>query len=210
MTIYLLAERIYRIFSGGNPGDDSGIQLEDVKHLVVDQINKMLKTEAMSANVKLGDNTFPALVIASYDGRACEVVDNATARVELPAVPVSLPKGMGVWMVADSLNPNVHFIPIKPGDFSLLSETGLVQNNQIFGQNIYDVSGGYINIHHPDNMNIDNVDIKLVVVDVSTLGDYDMLPIPLDYINDVVKETLNILRAVPPKEDDANDNNTQR
>jgi len=52
--------------------------------------------------------------------------------------------------------------------------------------------------------------IKLVILDISTLGDFDLLPMPADYSDQVIKNVLSILGVVPPVEDVTNDGNTQK
>ena len=212
MTLYLLAERIYRIYSGGDPSDDAGIKLEDVKHLVVDQINRMLKIEALSVNFKLGDNTPTNLVLATYNKVPVTQYNTVLSRAELPAIPVSLPNGLGVWFIApDASDQTIHdqFVPMRPGDWSLMKDAPFSGDGTILGNNTYEVNGKYIIFHKDISNDVPDVVIKLVVTDIKELGDFDLLPIPADYADDVVKEVLRILGVVPKVTDQTNDNNPQ-
>ena len=214
MTTYLLSERIFRIYSGNDPSDDSGIELEDIKHMVIDQINLLLKTETISLNRQLGDEAPTGLMLATYHDVAVTAHATVLSRALLPAVPISLPLNMGVWYVAaDDDTTAIHdqFIPLQAGQYSLIKDfSPLVVSGSILGNKTYEVSGAYLVFPTDISSTVPKVVIKLVISDIANLGDYDLLPIPADYVPQVINAVLQLLGVVPEVTDVANDANPQK
>jgi len=213
MTLYLISERIYRIYSGGTPSIDSGIKIADIQHMVVDQINALLKVETLSLNKQLGDNAPSGLMLATYSDIDVTIsADGVQSQALLPAMPISLPKNLGIWYVApDDSRMHEQFIPLDSGQFSLIKDFDpLVSNGKILGNYIYYIDGK--NIMFPTNIfsSVPKVMVRLVISDISTMGDFDLLPIPNDYADQVIKNVLSILGVSPKVEDVTNDSNTQR
>lgn len=210
MTLYLLAERILRLYYGGDPSDDAGITIEDVKRLIVGQMNVMLKTETISLNKQLGDNAPTNLMLATYEDVPVMSYKGGS-RVLLPAIPVSLPQNMGVWWVSLDVEDDSkynQFVPMEQGQWSLIKDNdGFIIDGTILGNIVYEVDGKYLTF--PKTFVKESFVIKLIVTDFSTLGDYDLLPLPADYAEQIVMQVLNILRPTLP-EDSVNDANGQK
>lgn len=214
MTLYLLAERILRLFYGGDPSDDAALGIEDIKRLIVGQMNIKLKTETISLNRQLGDNAPTNLMLATYDDVSTEVYGGVQSRALLPAIPISLPMNMGVWWVspdADDETRHNQFIPLQQGQWTLIKDNGaFVGNGFILGNRTYEVDGKYLVFPVNITTDVPKLTIKLVVTDFSLYGDYDLLPIPADYADQIVMDILNILRPTPPVKDVTNDANSQK
>lgn len=215
MTLYLLTERIFRAYSGGNPSDDSGLKFEDIRHMVVDQINLLLKTETITLNAKLGDEAPTGLMLATYAKVSTEVYNTVQSRAALPAIPISLPLNMGVWYVvpdADDLTVHEQFIPLQVGQWFLIKDfSPLVgSTGTILGNRTYTVDGKYLVFPTDITSAIPDLIIKLVISDISLMSDHDLLPLPADYADTVVKETLRMLGVIPQVEDVVNDSNSQK
>jgi len=214
MTIGILAERIHRIYSGGIPSLDGGIKMADIKHLVIDNINSLLKVEMISLNKQEGDNYPTNLMIATYEDIDVVAFNTVQSRAELPAIPVSLPLGMGVWSVApDTQTTTAHdvFVPLQTSQWSLIKDfSPLVGSGKVLGNYVYTLDGKYITFPTDIHVAMPKIVIKLVILDISTLGDFDLLPMPADYSDQVIKNVLSILGVVPPVEDVINDGNTQK
>ena len=213
MTLYLIAERIFRIYQGGIPSIDTGIKIADIRHMVVDQINALLKVETLSLNKQLGDNAPTGLMLATYSDIDVTIsADGVQSQALLPAMPISLPKNMGVWYVAaDDANIHDQFVPLDSGQFSLIKDFDpLVSNGKILGNYIYYIDGK--NIMFPTNIfsAVHKIMVRLVISDISLLGDFDLLPMPQDYADQVIKNVLSILGVVSKVEDVTNDSNKQK
>lgn len=213
MTLYLIAERILRLYAGGTPTVDSGIKIGDVKHMVVDVINRLLKIETITMPDNQGHPT--NLMLATYENISVDLDSNGeTSSITLPAYPISLPLNAGVWQVAphrSSLSVHAEFIPLQFGQFALIKDfSPLVVDGRILGNRTYEVMGN--KLRFPVNIRpyTENITVRLVVSDIATLGDFDLLPLPTDYVNEVIIETLKLLGVVPPVEDVTNDGNKQK
>lgn len=86
------------------------------------------------------------------------------------------------------------FIPIPAGLQQMLKGEPLLSN--LLGQIGYEAHGKDI-IFTSDItvLGINYVQARLIVADVSTLGDFDLLPIPADMEIDIIKEVLGLLMA---------------
>lgn len=214
MTLYLLTERIYRQYSGGDPSDDSGLGFNDVKHMVIDEINRLLKMETLMNTKQFGDETPTNLTIATYNGIAVESYATVQSRALLPAIPISLPMNAGVWWVSpDTQDATRHdqFIPMQVGQWSLIKDfQPMVEGGLLLGNITYELDGKYIIFPTDISSSIENVTIKLVLLNIEDYGDWDLLPLPADYVADINTAVMERLRPTPQKEDDTNDANTQK
>jgi hypothetical protein len=126
------------------------------------------------------------------------VVDTrGRAKITLPAQPIALPRGMGIWHIGDYRDVDSAYIPIQAGEHAILkgvSHTGL---NSALGRLVayewYGNSTVYFN--KTAGQMPEKVLVRLVVVDPETLGEYDLLPIPADMEEAVVVRVLEILKA---------------
>ena len=216
MTLYLLSERILRLYEGGAPSTDTGIKIEDIKRMVIDQINLLLKTETITLEGYDGNPTNFMLAryenIAVSSGITAGGITQSTAT--LPAVPVSLPMQAGVWRVepnVSSIAREVQFIPLQYGQWSLIKDfSPLVVQGQILGNYTYEVVGTTLLFPSDISSTVTHINITLVVGDIANYGDFDLLPMPADYGDQVVRNVLTILGVVPPVEDSADDGNKQK
>lgn len=212
MTLYLISERILRILSGGDVSDQSGWDIEDIKHMVVDEINLLLKTETISLNRQLGDSAPTNLVVGTYEDVTVTTWNTVQSRAVLPAIPVSLPINMGVWWVSEytqDATRHDQFVPMQLGQWSLIKDfESLVEGGLVLGNQSYEVEGKYLVF--PSDLSAITLTIKLILSDISTLGDYDLLPMPADYATEVINKVLQRFGVAPIKTDDTNDGNPQK
>jgi hypothetical protein len=199
-TIGRISEQIQRIVNGGDPSSDNQIQLQEIKLLVGQVCNKLLKMERFTMNIPEGDYGVNASIIATYDNIPVTQYKDRAKSV-LPTAPISLPKNMGVWAVSPTTDPDNLFIPIPSGTFGLLKKIDVEKD--LFGQIGFEVDGLNI-IYTKDIRNapfsVNNVMVKLLVIDPSTMGDYDILPISADMEGDVIAQVIQVLSAYQPKD----------
>lgn len=126
------------------------------------------------------------------------VVDTrGRAKITLPAQPIALPRGMGIWHIGDFRDVDSAYIPMQAGEHAVLkgvSHTGL---NDALGRLVAYEWYGHNTVYFNKSaaQMPAKVLVRLVVVDPSTIGEYDLLPIPADMEESVVIKVLEILRA---------------
>jgi hypothetical protein len=80
----------------------------------------------------------------------------------------------------------------------------------LLGQIGYEVDG--LNVVYTSDIrnapaSITSVCMKLLVTDPTTLGDYDILPIPADMEQDVITQVIQTLSTYQPKDDSVDNSN---
>lgn len=136
--------------------------------------------------------------IADFERCDYNVIDTrGRAKIALPAQPIALPRGMGIWHIGDYRDIDSSYIPVQPGEHAVLkgvSHTGLSDAlGRLVAYEWYGHSTVYFN--KTAGQMPDKVLVRLVVVDPETLGEYDLLPIPADMEETVIVKVLEILKA---------------
>lgn len=119
------------------------------------------------------------------------------AKINLPAQPIALPRGMGIWQIGDYRDINSAYIPIQAGEHNLIKglfHTGLSDAmGRLTAYEWYQNKTVYFNKKAGDMP--PKVLVRLVVVDPATIGEYDLLPIPADMEEAVIIRVMDFLRA---------------
>lgn len=98
VTKYYLVEQIRSLLGGGSPSAGAKFEPKMIESFLQQVINKKLKTEYFSVTLP-SDETIPeGLVLASYDSVPVTAY-KGLSRARLPAMPISLRRGMGVYFV---------------------------------------------------------------------------------------------------------------
>ncbi len=198
ITISAMSSIIQRRLSGGNVSYNLEITSKDIKGLIVQVVAKMLKME-VPGNFAFGDMFPPSTMIATYNSIAVTTYGTQRSISALPAYPISLPKTMGVWQVADMNNPDNLFIPLQSGQWGIINQMDYLP--QMSGNTAYETEG--LNIIYTTDITknspnpIVSVRIKLLVTDVRELGDWDLLPIPQDMEADVINTVYAMVAPTP-------------
>lgn len=142
----------------------------------------------------------------------CIETDEPTidAVVTLPAQPISLPRGMGVWRVYRPNAPNAPFIPVSSQVMSIAENVTHTNLSSVFGAlTAYEyINNTTIRFNQPVSVVGSTVDMQLLVIDYASVPD-SILPVPADMEDAIIRETLELLRIQPPL-DKNNDENDQR
>jgi hypothetical protein len=175
-TIYKISEEILRIVVGGNSTVASKIHLNDVKLAVGQICNTLLKTDYLQINLPTGEVIPNGAMVGLYEN--VKVTKYLTkSRCKLPIKPVKLPRNIGVLSIFSPLNPDSEYIPLEMGQAALLQNQPLI--NDLLGQTGYSVFGD--DVVFTKDITIPNVDtfvsMRLVIMDISQYGDWDILPI---------------------------------
>lgn len=199
-TLYSISEQVRSMLQGGDPPQAPKFEMEEVKRLVIQVVNGLIKTQHLTEEMAGGETIPDGSVLAEYDSVAVEKYKNVS-RATLPAMPVKLSLNMGIWHVSRTDDIINGFIPFEPGQLQMIGEEPLISD--ILGQIGYEPMGKYIifnkdiTTNDPDNK-IDEVYMKLVVKDLSLYGDYEMLPIPASMEGEVIMQTFQILSGQFP------------
>jgi hypothetical protein len=194
-TLYSISEQVRSKLQGGDPPQAPKFEMEEVKRFVIQAINSLLKTQHLTEEMAGGEQIPDGTILAEYDNVAVESYKNVS-RATLPAMPIKLPRNMGVYHVSKTDDIINGFIPFGTGELQMIGEEPLISD--ILGQVGYEVRGKYIyfntDITDNDTENaINEVYMLLAVKDLSLYGDFDMLPITASMEFDIIDMAFQML-----------------
>jgi hypothetical protein len=201
-TKFKIAEQIQRLIAG-NPVIQARVQKNDVKLLIEQVANQLLKTEFFQVNMADGDTIPPNCMIYTYESVPVTVYKGVSKAV-LPSMPINLPRNMGVFHISKTDAIDEPFIPIPSGLYgivkpqTLLGELSGLIGYEVFGKDV-------VFTKNLPGLGINNVFIRLVGVDLNTVTDYETLPISSDMEAMIVQTVYNILVQTPPADKITND-----
>ena len=202
-TKFKIAEQIQRLIAG-NPVISSRVQKNDVKLLIEQVANQLLKTEFFQVNMADGDTIPPNCMIYTYESVPVTVYKTTKSKATLPSMPINLPRNMGVFHISKTDAIDEPFIPIPSGLYGivkpqvLLGELSGLIGYEVFGKDV-------VFTKNLPGLGINNVFIRLVGVDLNTVTDYETLPISSDMEAMIVQTVYNILVQTPPADKITND-----
>jgi hypothetical protein len=202
-TKFKIAEQIQRLLAG-NPEIQARIQKNDVKLLIEQVANQLLKTEFFGVNMADGDTVPPNCMIYTYDSVPVTTYKTTKSRCILPSMPINLPRNMGVYHISKTNAIDEPFIPIPSGLYgivkpqTLLGELSGLIGYEVFGKEVVFTT-------NLPGQNVNSVFIRLVGVDLNSVTDYEMLPISSDMESQIVQAVYNILVQIPPADKITND-----
>jgi hypothetical protein len=192
----MLAEQILRIYYGGNIPSNGHITKFDVFRLIEQFANQELKAERFNVNLPEGEYYPTDALIATYEEVDVVPYKNKAKSV-LPAIPIAMPRGMGVWHVSSTTDIDNPFIPLQSGQYGIIkgikdlgSLSGLVGYEPVRNEIIYTK-----NIHAEGTT---KVFIRLLVSSIAAIDEYDFLPLTPDMEARIVVNILNVLRNIQP------------
>jgi hypothetical protein len=197
ITIYRLSEEILAILSGGDLQAASNVTLGDLKISICQVINQLLKTDYIQSNLQAREIIPNGSVIATYDNPALSVSAYGVGRskVTLPVKPIKLPRNMGLWSVYRVNASQDEFIPLQMGQQSLLQSQPLI--NDMLGQVAYENFG--LDIIFNKDLTLlypgESVAVRLMIMDVTQYGDYDILPVLPEMEWTIKQEVLKLYGA---------------
>lgn len=203
-TIYSVAEAILRLIAG-NPIISGRYHINDVKRLVVQVSNQLLKADHFSVNMPEGDTIPNNCMVYSYDN-VLVTTYKGKSKATLPSTPISLPRNMGVLHVSKTDAIDEPFVPIPTSMYGIIKPQDLI--GDLSGLIGYEVVGKDI-IFTKDlpGLGVNYVYIRLVGGDLSKLSDYDIFPLSADMEAQVIQTVYNILVQTPPADRAINENN---
>lgn len=181
-TIGRLSEEILKAISGGNLQGATNVSLNEIKISIGQVCNQLLKVEHFSVNEKMGEKIPNGSVLGWYENISVSTW-NGKSKCSLPIKPLKLPRNMGVFAIYpkyttdDNYDVDKEFIPLQMGHSSLIKSQPMI--NGILGQVGYEVFGNDVIFTKDIKALFPNavVAMRLVIMDISQYGDWDVLPI---------------------------------
>jgi hypothetical protein len=190
-----IAEQILRLVKG-NPTASSRVQEGEVKLLVEQVANSILKTEFFQVNMPEGDTIPPNCMIYTYESVPVTAYKTTLSKATLPAIPINLPKNMGVLHISKTDDINSPFVPIPSSTYGIVKPQVLL--GDLSGLIGYEVVGkDIIFTKNLVGLGVNAVYIRLVGVDLSQLTDFDLLPLSAEHEITIVDTVYKMLVTVP-------------
>jgi hypothetical protein len=203
-TIYSISEQVMRLMAG-NIIISGRYHINDVKRLVVQVSNQLLKADHFAINVPEGDTIPNNCMVFTYDNVAVTTYKTTKSKCTLPSIPISLPRNMGVLHISKTDAIDEPFIPIPTSMYGIIKPQDLL--GDLSGLIGYEVVGkDVIFTKNLPGMGVNAVYMRLVGSDISQLGDYDILPLSADMEAQVIQTVYNILVQTPPADKAQNKN----
>jgi hypothetical protein len=195
-TKYKISEQVQRLLKG-NPIISARVHMNDIKLLIEQVANQLLKAETLSINLPEGDSVPPNCMVYTYDNVSVSTYKTTKSKATLPSIPVSLPRNMGVLHVSKVDAIDEPFIPIPTSLYGIVKPQALL--GDLSGLIGYEVVGkDIIFTQNLPGMSVNSVYIRLVGVDLSQVTDYELLPLSSDMEAQIVQTVYNILVQTPP------------
>jgi hypothetical protein len=179
-----LAEQVLRNLTGGNPSAGSRWDLREIEMAIGQNISSKLKVSHFQETMVAGETIPEGLKIAVYDDNIVPVPYKGKSKVTLPAIPVSLPRNMGIFHVGPKDDPHCGYIPLMTGQYAQVSK--LVGMSDMLGQVSYEPREK--ELLFSKDISGTELMILLVIMDINKYDEFSPLPIPQDMENQVVLE----------------------
>ncbi len=195
-TKHKIAEQVLELLKGGKPMAASSVSMREVEENIGQVINSMLKMEQLTINFPSGDTIPAGVMLASYEDVPVYKYQNVAA-ADLPAIPISLPRNMGIYHVGPMNDVHCEYIPVQSGQLSIIKKEGLV--NELLGDTCYEPYNTKV-VFKTDiyTAGITTLFMRLAVLDISQYSDFDILPIPSSMEDDVAKSVFKTMGAQIP------------
>jgi len=186
-----LCEDVQVSIRGRQISQGQDMELIDIEVAVEKAINRLLKVYHYNETLPGGEMQ-PNSCIAIYDNVAVTQYKTNFAILTLPAMPVKLPKNMGVFRIGKVDEPFLSFIQVPQGMMELIGGEPIISD--LMGQIAYEVK--VPKVIFKTNIvaaGITAVTVELVIMDIASYTDYEPLPIPADMELDVVNLAIELL-----------------
>lgn len=197
-TKYKIAEQVQRLLNG-NPVVSGRFNLHEIKLLVAQVANQLLKADHFSVNMPEGDTIPTNCMVYTYDNVPVTTYKTTFSKATLPSIPIGLPRNMGVLHVSKIDAIEEPFVPIPTSMYGIIKPQDLL--GELSGLIGYEVVGkDIIFTKNLPGMSVNSVYIRLVGVDLSTVSDYETLPLTADLEGQIITQVYNILVQTPSGE----------
>lgn len=197
MTKKNFSDMILYKLAGGIPDASFPIDERDIWDALEHKVNAMFKMQQFNINLPSGGAIPDGMFLATYEDVAVTRTSNERSKCTLPVMPISLPRNAGINEIRPVLNLTDSgdkmlgnpIIPTQSGQSYLLQADKLL--NDLQGQWSYEPNGATI-LFSKDltTYDINKVDMKLVVFEISNYSITQDMPIPADLIGQFEDELI--------------------
>jgi len=197
-TKYSIAEQVLRRVKAGRPDLATKLDIEDLIIMVPQIAAATMKAGYFSQTLPTGETIPDGMMLVQYE---LPVDKTGTKhKIELPARPIHLPRGMGLFEIADPHSPYSVYIPAMPGQLAMLGSQSMISD--LGGNNAYEPnSGNVVSFYKP--VVPDTLSVRMFISDIGSLEDTDPIPVPQDMELAIVDALYERFIQEPP----ANKNN---
>jgi hypothetical protein len=114
LTKKIISDQVLFRLYGGFPDLSAPVQEEDVWKATEQKVNSLFKLRHLDTTLPSGETIPENTMIATYEGIAVTGLDNGTSKALLPAIPISLPKNMGVYLIYHAEPCRLSRLPFYP------------------------------------------------------------------------------------------------
>ena len=168
----------------------------EMEIFVNQSINKVLSAKTMQAQ-RINKVDIPQSSLVKYPG----LVVTAN-KITLPAAPIEIEKDAGVWEIIDPANELVPFIPLTRQKAKVFQGTISANLETQVGFYRYGLEVTFLK-----DPGAATLDVWLVVSDLSSLADTDVVPLAADQEYEVILGVMTLLGAGAFAQQELNSNN---
>lgn len=186
-----ISDNVLYKLCGGVPVASFPVHERDIWTSMDAMVNAKYKLHYFDTTLPLGETIPENTMIGVYPTNTVTSTNNGKSYAIVPITPISLPKGMGIFLVYDANKPDVPFIPLQSSQLSLLKVDTLL--NDLMGQIGYtpkkDNTTKSMVVEFTKDLTtfgISEVTMELAVFDMSQYSTTQDLPIPADMVDDII------------------------
>jgi len=198
----IMIDRVLAFLEGGSPTTRGRATRDRVAAELNGVIAALMKVQVLES-FKDGQSVPDGAVIATYEGPNGEGIpldrrDNGRCSAKVPATPMSIPGGIGLFAVYPHGYPEKQYIPIPSG--LLYTVTGNKVMNPL-ARKTYCYGNGRVTINNDEIGNgVTHVDMELCVMDITRQEEDEIVQIPGDIETQAVIAVVQLLSVDTPIE----------
>lgn len=203
-TKRLIADQVlFRIY-GDEPPVTAEVKVEDIYKAADQLINTKIRGEHFEITLPSGETIPDALIIAPYENIVVQQ-DGTRSYIDLPVMPVSLPRNVGVFAIYSPDYPEMFFIPLQAGMRPLMRTDAILSD--LFGMVTYEVRKTRVTFNkNLVLLGVTKLTAELVVFEIDKYSETDALPIPADMESVIVAALYEMFAPDASKKGDKVDN----
>ncbi len=195
-TKRIIADQTLFQLQGGWPNIAGAVQKQDIFKATEQWINSRFKLQQFNTTLASGETIPDNSALATYSNVVLTSTNKNNCTATLPVMPISLPRGLGVYDISDG--KGTHYIPILKGQGALLTSDFLL--NTLFDQVWYEQNGMNITFSMDLTLyGITTVEMVLMVFDMTQYSESDILPLPADMQMDLINDLVKMFAPVSPE-----------
>ena len=199
-----IAEQVRRILSGGDPSDDSQLDIRDIG-LAAQEVRNAIISEKIEKELKQGS--------LSIDGSYLTILEDVpvlydekkdTFYSDIPVQYAALPMGMGIWRVSLMQDKFNNFVRIPTGGTSMFAR---METLGISTRKAYENKGTRL-----EYLNVTNANKEVLIELVGMVEDFEEdteFPMPANLLPQIVAGVMQLIAPQVEIPQDKSNNNVK-